>query len=163
MIVFLICCVCELAWVFGYGLLLNSFLPMEFFFFVALGIPFCVYMIFCKKLSFNNKVNKMIFVAICSLILAVLSIFLYDGLNRFSSELITEYEVEVEETSARIDKYAYFTDPAGRYVKVALNDYRPILTDEYIAEGDVIKVREYVGLFGDAFYVFVEKVILPKD
>ena len=163
MIAFLICCVCEVAWVFGYGLLLNSFLPMEFFFFVAFAIPFCVCMIIYKKLSFNSKVNKWIIVLLCSLILASFSLFLYDGLNRVSSDLIKEYEVEVEETSARIDKYAYFTDPAGRYVKVALNDYRPILTDEYISEGDVIKVREYVGLFGDAFYVFVEKVILPKD
>ena len=160
MITFLICCVCELAWVLVYGLLLNSFLPIGILFFIALGIAFCVNMIFYKKLSFNNK---MVFVAICSLILAVLSIFLYDGLNRISSDLIAEYEVEVEETSAWIDKYAYFTDPAGRYVKVALNDYRPILTDEYISEGDVIKVREYVGLFGDVFYVFMEKVILPKD
>ena len=42
MVTYIVCIICELAWIFCYGLLLNSFLPMSVFFFAAFGIPFCV-------------------------------------------------------------------------------------------------------------------------
>ena len=143
MISFLIFIVCELAWIFCYGLLLNSFLPMSVFFFAAFGIPFCVNMIFHKKLPFNDKVNKMLWVLIVSLILAGLSTLLYDAINRASGEFVAEYEVEVESCLYNNGGKAYFTAPDGEDSSVRLNDYRVITQDDdYIKEGDIITVRE---------------------
>ena len=55
MVTFVVCIICELTWIFCYGFFLNSFLPMSVFFLAAFGIPFCVNMIFYKKLPFNDK------------------------------------------------------------------------------------------------------------
>ena len=157
MITLIVCIICELAWIFCYGLLLNSFLHMGVFFFAAFGIPFCVSMIFYKKLPFNDKVNKMLWVLIVSLILAGLSTLLYDAINRASGEFVAEYEVEVESCLYNDGGKAYFTAPDGEDSSVRLNDYRVITQDDdYIKEGDIITVREYVGFFRKTFFVLVK-------
>ena len=158
MVTFVVCIICELAWIFCYGAFLNSFLPMSVFFLAAFGIPFCVNMIFYKKLPFNDKVNKMLWVLIVSLILAGLSTLLYDAINCASGEFVAEYEVEVESCLYNNGGKAYFTTPDGKDSSVRLNDYRVIKQDDdYIKEEDVITVREYVGLFGKTFFVLVDE------
>lgn len=158
MIVFLICIICELAWIFCYGLLLNSFMPMSVFFFAAFVIPFCVNMIFNKSLPFQDKVNKMLWVLILSLILAGLSTLLYDAINRASGEYVAEYEVEVESCLYNNGGKAYFKAPNGQDASVRLNDYRLIKQDDdFIIEGDVITVQEYVGLFRKTYFILVDE------
>ena len=154
----LVCLACELAWIFCYGLFLNSFLPMSVFFFVAFGVTFCVNMIFYKKLPFEDKVNKLLWVLIVSLLLAGLSTLLYNAINRTSGEYVAEYEVEVIDSNQRNGGIAYFIDQNGNYEDVNLHDYRVIaIEDDYVNEGDIITVREYVGLFGETFFVLVDE------
>lgn len=130
---------------------------MSVFFFAAFGIPFCVNMIFHKKLPFNDKVNKMLWVLIVSLILAGLSTLLYDAINSASGEFVAEYEVEVIDSYQRNGGIAYFIDHNGNKAEVNLHDYRIIaIEDDYINEGDIITVREYVGFFRKTFFVLVK-------
>ena len=158
MIAFLICCVCEVAWVFGYGLLLNSFLTKGIFFFIAFGIAFCLNMIFYKKLPYKDKVNRILWILICALVLAILSSLIYGGINRMSGEFVAEYEVEAIDCNHRNGGKAYFNDRNGRYSSVELHDYRIVIPDDdYVKEGDIICVREYVGFFGETFFVLVEQ------
>lgn len=158
MIVFLICIICELAWIFCYGLLLNSFLPMGTFFFAAFGIAFCLNMLFYKKLPYKDKVNRMLWILICALVLAMLSSLLYDAINRASGEYVAEYEVEVESCLYNNGGKAYFKAPNGQDASVRLNDYRLIKQDDdLIIEGDVITVQEYVGLFRETYFVLVDE------
>ena len=127
MIVFLICIICELAWIFCYGLLLNSFMPM-------------------------------LWVLILSLILAGLSTLLYDAINRASGEYVAEYDVEVESCLYNNGGKAYFKAPNGQDASVRLNDYRLIKQDDdFIIEGDVITVQEYVGLFRKTYFILVDE------
>ena len=157
MITLIVCIICELAWIFCYGLLLNSFLPMGVFFFAAFGIPFCVSMIFYKKLPFNDKVNKLLWVLICSLIFAGISTLVYDEINRTTGELVAEYDVEVESCRYNDGGKAYFKAPDGQDASVRLNDYRIVKPDDgYVKEGDIITVREYVGFFRKTFFVLVK-------
>lgn len=149
---------CELVWIFCYGFFLNSFLPMSVFFFVAFGIAFCVSLIFYKKLPFTDKVNKMLWVLISSLIFAGISTLAYDGINRITSEYVAEYEVEVIDSYQRNGGIAYFIDQNGNTADVNLHDYRIIaIEDDYVNEGDIITVREYIGLFGETFFVLVDE------
>ena len=85
MITLLICAICELVWIFCYGLLLNSFLPMGVFFFAAFGLPCCVNMIFYKKLPFNDKVNKILWVLI------VLTIRAFSKIDDKAADLLLPY------------------------------------------------------------------------
>ena len=157
MLTFIVCAVCELAWIFCYGLLLNSYLPMGVFFFAAFGIAFSVSLIFYKKLPFDDKINKMLWVLICSLIFAGVSALTYDGINRATGEFVAEYEVEVVDSYQRNGGTAYFIDQNGNEAKVNLHDYRIIaIEDDYVNEGDVITVREYIGLFRETFFILVE-------
>ena len=158
MVTFVVCIACELTWIFCYGFFLNSFLPMSVFFFAAFGISFCVHLIFYKKLPFNDKVNKMLWVLIISLLLAGVSTLLYDAINRSSGEYVAEYEVEVIDSNQRNGGIAYFIDQNGNTADVNLHDYRIIaIEDDYVNEGDIIAVREYIGLFGETFFIFVDK------
>ncbi len=158
MITLLICIACEILWIFCYGLLLNSFLPMGIFFFAAFGIAFCLNMIFYKKLPYKDKVNRMLWVLICALVLTMISSLLYDGINRISGEFVAEYEVEAIDCNHRNGGKAYFNDRNGRYASVNLNDYRIVIPDDaYVKEGDIITVREYVGFFSETFFVLVEQ------
>jgi hypothetical protein len=157
MITLIVCIICELAWIFCYGLMLNFFLPMSVFFFAAFGIPFCVSMMFYKKLPFADKVNKILWVLLCSLIFAGVSTLVYDEINRATGEFVDEYEVEVIDSYQRNGGIAYFIDRNGNKAEVNLHDYRIIaIEDDYINEGDVITVREYVGLFRKNYFVLVE-------
>lgn len=160
MITLLVCAVFELVWIFCYGLLLNSFLPMGVFFFAAFGLPFCVSMMFYKKLPFNDKVNKILWVLIVSLILAGISTLIYDEINRATGEFVAEYDVEVESCLYNNGGKAYFTAPDGQDASVRLYDFWVIRSDDddYVKEGDVITVREYVGLFRETFFTLVETV-----
>ena len=159
MIPLLICAICELVWIFCYGLLLNSFLSMGVFFFAAFGLPCCVNMIFYKQLPFNDKVNKILWALIVSLILAGLSTLIYGEINRATGEFVAEYDVEVESCLYNNGGKAYFTAPDGQDASVRLNDYRVVVPDDdYIKEGDVITVREYVGLFRETYFILVETV-----
>lgn len=159
MITILVCFACELAWIFAYGLLLNSYLPMLFFFIAAFVIPLCVYIMFHKKIPFKEKDQKMLWAIIFSLAFAAVSLFMYEGINRISSDYVAEYEVEVESCLYNNGGTAYFTDPIGRDASAALNDYRIVKKDDdYVKPGDVIKVREDIGFFGDTFYILVEEI-----
>lgn len=159
MITYIVSAACELVWIFCYGFFLNSFMPRDVFFFAAFGIPFCVNMIFYKKLPFKDKVNKMLWVLILSLIMAGLSILLYDALNRASGEFVDEYDVSVVDCYHKNGGTAYFKDRDGQDASVELRDYRIVIPDDdYVTTGDTITVREYVGFFGETFYVFVEEV-----
>lgn len=158
MITLIVCIICELAWIFCYGLMLNSFLPMSVFFFAAFGIPFCVSMMFYKKLQFADKVNKILWVLLCSLIFAGVSTLVYDEINRTTGEFVAEYEVEVIDSYQRNGGIAYFIDHNGNKAEVNLHDYRIIaIEDDYINEGDVITVREYIGLFCETYFVLVDE------
>lgn len=158
MITLIVCIICELAWIFCYGLMLNFFLPMSVFFFAAFGIPFCVSMMFYKKLPFADKVNKILWVLLCSLIFAGVSTLVYDEINRTTGEFVAEYEVEVIDSYQRNGGTAYFIDHNGNKAEVNLHDYRIIaIEDDYIDEGDIITVREYIGLFRETFFVLVDE------
>ncbi len=114
-------------------------------------------MIFYKTLPFNDKVNKLLWVLIISLIMAGLSTLIYDEINRTTGELVAEYDVEVESCLYNNGGKAYFKAPDGQDASVRLNDYRIVKPDDgYVKEGDVITVREYVGLFRKNYFVLVE-------
>lgn len=115
-------------------------------------------MIFNKSLPFQDKVNKMLWVLILSLILAGLSTLLYDAINRASGEYVAEYDVEVESCLYNNGGKAYFKAPNGQDASVRLNDYRLIKQDDdFIIEGDVITVQEYVGLFRKTYFILVDE------
>ena len=84
---------------------------------------------------------------------------IYGEINRATGEFVAEYDVEVESCLYNHGGKAYFTAPDGQDASVKLNDYRVVVPDDdYIKEGDVITVREYVGLFRETFFILVETV-----
>ena len=48
----------------------------------------------------------------------------------------------------------------GKFIKLesVARQFRIIaIEDDYVNEGDIIAVREYIGLFGETFFIFVDK------
>lgn len=94
------------------------------------------------------------------LIVLAISFTVFFELNRISGSFVAQYDVEVEDVYSRHGGTAYFTTPDGRYGDAPLNDYRIIMPDDadMVEPGDTIRVKEYKGIFGSHYYVFVEEI-----
>jgi hypothetical protein len=104
--------------------------------------------------------GKLLRILVLALFLALLSFITFRLVNNTNGKLIGEYEVVVEAVYGRGGGTADFTSPYGTTESVELHDYRLIYFDEddFVDVGDTIKVREYKGIFGVSYYVFVEEI-----
>lgn len=149
----------EIAFAFAYGFLLQNTISVEIAFLLAFCIPLIVLIAFSK--NSQDKIKKKLLTAlVISLLLGILFLGVLTLGNQLYGEFVAEYTVVVESVHGKGGSTAEFTAPDGDYASVDLHDYRIILTeqDDYVTAGDVIKIQEYKGIFGQPFYKFVEKL-----
>lgn len=149
----------EIAVALTYGFILQNIISTETCLSIAFLVPFILLVAFSKKDQEKIQV-KVLKTLVVALFFALSSSLIFYSVNGLNGELIGEYEVIVENVSGKAGGSAGFISPYGTHQTVELHDYRPIYTDEddYVAVGDTIKVREFKGIFGRSYYVFVEEI-----
>ncbi len=147
----------ELILGFTYGFVLKQFVSAWICFLVAFFVPFVVLFYFSKNRQ--DVLVKLKRTFMLSLLLSAVSCgVIYYG-NQLHAEFVGEYDVLVDYVNGRAGGCAYFIAPNGEEENVDLRDYRPIVSDDDCVEaGDTIRVREYIGVFGETYYVFVEEI-----
>ena len=149
----------EIAAVLAYGFIFRDIISIETCLIIAFFIPFILFVIFYGKEQGTIK-SKLLKIVLLSLCFVLFFIVIFFSVNNIDSKFVGEYEVVVEYIGGGSGNSASFTTPDGEYGSVDLHDYRPILTDEdeYVTVGDTIRIKEYKGVFGFSYYVFVEEV-----
>ncbi len=139
-----------------YSLLPYDIVPTLIYFF-SVFVPFFILYLSSHEKHSTKKVIKLL---IISVLFSAVSIAVFTETNRIHGEFIAEYNVTVESINGRGSGSATFTKTDGSYGKVALMDERAIICDDdkSVEIGDVITVREYRGLLGKTYYVFIEGV-----
>ena len=142
-----------------YGFILQNIISIEDCLIIAFLVPFILMLIFSMK-NQEKIWGKLLRILVLALFLALLSFITFRLVNNKNGKLIGEYEVVVEAVYGRGGGTADFISPYGTTESVELHDYRLIYFDEddFVDVGDTIKVREYKGIFGVSYYVFVEEI-----
>ncbi len=141
--------------------LIYCFLPYDkvpaLIYFFSVFVPFFILYL---SLHEKNSTKKVIKILIISVIFSAVSIAVFTRTNQICGKFIAEYNVTVESINGRGSGSASFTKTDGSYGKVDLMDERVMIFDEKksVDIGDVITIREYRGLFGKTYYIFVEEV-----
>jgi len=141
-----------------YGLSPQNKVSTLLFYGLGAVAAFCIFLIFLLK---NHRFSEIfIDITVFSLILGLIPFFFSSDINELGGKFVAEHTVTVDKISGRADGTASFYTPDGSYATVDLHDYRIIILDgeEFVDVGDTIKVCEYVGLFKQKYYVFVEEV-----
>lgn len=121
---------------------------------IAFGV-----LLFCALKK--HRISEIIVdVTVFSLIIGIIPFIFCTVVNQIDGKLVAEYTVTVERISGRGSGSASFYTPDGDYGTVNLYDHRIMILDgeEFVDVGDKIKVREYIGIFKDTYYIFVEEV-----
>ena len=158
-IIYVILALFEITLGLTYGFLLRNVFSIEVCLVIAFLVPFIVILFFSRK--DNGKIGaRFLKILVIALLFTMACCVIFIFANNIKGELIGEYEVIVEDISAKGGGSAGFISPHGTYEYVDLHDYRIILTDEddYVDVGDTIRVREYMGIFDMNYYVFIEEM-----
>ena len=139
-----------------YGFLLHSIVPMPVYSATTFCVPIII-LLFCQRRDEKPFLRKLANVLVPSLLLAAMSVMVFTYGNELTGDFLGEHEVTVQEVSYRGSGAAYFTDTNGEKARVDLRDGRLFITDDedLVEVGDTITVEEYIGFFGEKYYVLI--------
>lgn len=148
----------EIAFAFIYGLFLQEYMTILAFLIWAVSIPF-ISLIVQAFVSKKVLGHEILMILISSVLLGVLAIGAFQVGNKLYGEYVGEYEVTVEYISGRHNESVTVRLPNGETAIVNVESKLIYIDEsEYVDEDDVILIREWKGLFGTPFYVFVEEI-----
>lgn len=140
-----------LAVIFLYGLLIGGAPGIWFivFEFSALFVALCF---FVKQTDRKMLVGIFTKNVVLCLLVTLVCIFVYDGINTLSVKETKIYYSVVAGHYGKGGGTVYFLDESGEERYADLNDYRLVKNYDYFEEGEKIIVTEKSGLFGDSFF-----------
>ena len=150
------------AYIFLFGFVFDRYLPDLVSILILLAGFILIHFLMTPKSEKFDIKTRLSELLVISVLLGGGSLFAYNKLNQSAEKFVRQFDVVAQNVySDQFGGRIYFYDEDGTYCTA---DYKPLLIDtgdprkHFPMAGDIVRIDEYKGLFGNSYYDFVKIV-----